>query len=112
MVAEETTDVLFDIGVFGVDPTLLVGIRVGVASSLASDKEEPWRDVGLLVGRDVLVGVKFDRIGIDVFVVNVLDGVRRPKLTESDWSESAVEPARDFEEYSREVFVLEGRKLV
>lgn len=71
-------------------------MRVGVASSLlASDNDEPWRDVG----RDVL-GVKLDRTGIDVFVVNnVRDGVRRPMLTESDWSESAVvEPCRDFDE--------------
>jgi hypothetical protein len=73
-------------GVLGVvAPTLLVGMRVGVASSLlASDNDEPWRDAGLLVGREVL-GVKLDRTGIDVLVVSsVLEGVRRPKLAESD----------------------------
>lgn len=73
-----------------------MGILVGVASSvLAKDTDDPWRDAGLLVGLDV-PGVKLDRIGIDVLGVSkVLDGVRLPKLTESDWSESAVEPARD-----------------
>lgn len=56
-----------------VDPARLVGILVGVPSSLTRDRVEPCRDVGL----DVL-GVKLDRIGIEVFVVNVLEGVRRP----------------------------------
>jgi hypothetical protein len=73
-------------GVLGVvAPTRLVGILVGVASSLlASDNDEPWRDAGLLVGRDVL-GVRLDRTGIEVLVVSsVLEGVRRPMLTESD----------------------------
>lgn len=84
------------LGVDEVDPAFLVGILVGVCSSvLAKDIDEPWRDAGLLVGLDV-PGVKLDRIGIDVRGVSkVLDGVRLPRLTESDWSESAVEPARD-----------------
>lgn len=82
-------------GVDEVDAAFILGILVGVASSvLAKDADEPWRDAGLLVGRDVL-GVKLDRIGIDVLGVNkFLDGVRLPRLIESDWSE-AVEPARD-----------------
>lgn len=89
-----------DVGVLGVVPIFLVGILVGVDSSLlANDNDEPWRDAGLLVGRDDVDGVRLDLTGIDVFVVNVLDGVRRPALTESEWSESAVvEPCRDFDE--------------
>lgn len=63
-------DLLEDVNV---DPARLVGILDGVPSSLTSDKVEPWRDAGL----DVL-GVKLDLTGIDVFVVNVLEGVRRP----------------------------------
>lgn len=91
---------LNDVGVFGVVPIFLVGILVGVDSSLlASDTDEPWRETGLLVGRDDVEGVKLDLIGIDVFVYNgVLEGVLRPALTESEWSESAVvEPCRDFD---------------
>jgi len=68
-----------DLGVDNVDPTRLVGILVGVPSSLTSDKVEPARDVG----RDPL-GVTLDRTGIDVFVVSVLEGVRRPKDAESE----------------------------
>lgn len=80
---EESGGLLVDVGVLGgpkVVPTIfLVGILVGVPSSLASDNVEPCLDAGLLAGRDVL-GVKLDLIGIDVFVVNVddFDGVRRP----------------------------------
>lgn len=62
-----------------VDPALLVGILDGVPSSLTSDSVEPALDAG----RDVL-GVKLDLSGIDVFVVNVLEGVRRPYDAESD----------------------------
>lgn len=83
-----------DVGVLGVandDPAFLVGILDGVPSSLASDKVDPWREVGL----DVF-GVKLDRTGIDVLVVSVLEGVRRPIEAESEWSESAVEAVRDF----------------
>lgn len=47
-----------------------------------------------------MLGVRLDRIGIDVFVVVVLEGVRRPKDAESDWSESAVEAVRDFADRS------------
>jgi hypothetical protein len=38
------------------------------------------------VGRDDVDGVKLDLIGIDVFIVcnGVLEGVRRPALTESE----------------------------
>lgn len=75
-----------DVGVLGVanvDPGFLVGILVGVPSSLTSDKVEPCREVGLEV-----LGVKLDLTGIEVFVVVVLegvrDGVRRPKEAESD----------------------------
>lgn len=90
---------MVDVGVFGVVPIFLVGILVGVDSSLlASDSDEPCLEWGLLVGRDALDGVKLDRTGIDVFVNNVLDGVRRPALTESEWSESAVdEPCLDLD---------------
>lgn len=84
-----------DLGVENVDPALLVGILVGVPSSLTRDKVEPWRDAG----RDVL-GVRLDRIGIEVFVVSVLEGVRRPKEAESEWSDSAVDAVRDFTERS------------
>ena len=101
LLADETGGLVVDVGVFGVVPIFLVGIRVGVDSSLlAKDMEDPWRDAGLLVGREVPDGVRLDRTGIDVFVDNngVLDGVRRPALTESEWSESAlVEPWRDFD---------------
>lgn len=70
-----------DLGVDNVDPARLVGILVGVPSSLTSDKVEPARDVG----REPL-GVTLDRTGIDVFidVVIVLEGVRRPKDAESE----------------------------
>jgi hypothetical protein len=74
---------------------------VGVDSSLlAKDIDDPWRETGLLVGREDVDGVRLDLTGIDVFVYSgVLDGVRRPALTESEWSESAVvEPCRDFDE--------------
>lgn len=71
------------LGVENVDPALLVGMRVGVPSSLTSDRVEPCRDAGLLVP-----GVMLDLTGIDVLVVNVvvrvLEGVRRPKEAESD----------------------------
>lgn len=84
------------------DPALLVGILEGVPSSLISDKVDPCRDAGL-----EWPGVKLDLTGIDVLVVNVvvkvLDGVRRPNEAESDWSESAVEPVRDFVVRSRVV---------
>ena len=46
-----------------------------------------------------MLGVRLDRTGIDVFVVNVLEGVRRPNEAESD-SESAVDAVRDFAERS------------
>ena len=87
-----------------VDPIFLVGILVGVLpSSLTRDKVEPCLEAGLDVGLDEL-GVKLDRIGIDVFVVivvvNVFEGVRRPYEAESEWSESAVDPVRDFTERS------------
>jgi hypothetical protein len=72
-----------DRGVENVDPALLVGILVGVPSSLTSESVEPCRDAGLLVP-----GVMLDLTGIDVLlvkvVVRVLDGVRRPKDAESD----------------------------
>lgn len=66
---------------------LLVGILVGVPSSLTSDKVEPCLEAGLDVP-----GVKLERTGIevlvvvvvDVLVVNVLEGVRRPIEAESD----------------------------
>lgn len=91
------------LGVENVDPIFLVGILVGVPSSLTSDKVEPCLEVGLDVP-----GVILDRTGIevlvvvvvDVRVVNVLEGVRRPIDAESDWSESAVDPVRDFAERS------------
>lgn len=67
------------LGVENVDPILLVGILDGVPSSLTSDSVEP----ALEAGREVL-GVKLDLSGIDVFVVNVLEGVRRPYDAESD----------------------------
>lgn len=67
------------LGVENADPALLVGILDGVPSSLISDNVEPARDAGL----DVL-GVKLDLCGIDDFVVNVLEGVRRPYDAESD----------------------------
>lgn len=77
----------------------LVGILVGVPSSLTRDNVDPCRDAG----RDVL-GVRLDLIGIEVFVVSelesvlegvadsvlegvvdsVLEGVRRPKDAESE----------------------------
>lgn len=66
---------------FGVEvvPRRLVGIRVGVPSSLLiSDKEEPCLEGGLEPP-----GVTLDLTGIEVF----LDGVRRPMLS---LSESAV----------------------
>ena len=99
MLADDTGGLVLDVGVFGVVPIFRVGIFVGVDSSLlAKDIDDPWRDTGLL--REVVDGVKLDLIGIDVFVYKgVLDGVRRPALTESEWSESAVvEPCRDFDE--------------
>ena len=68
-----------------VEDEVFLGILDGVPSSLASDSVEPWRECGLLVGRDVL-GVRLLLTGIDVLdgVNKVLDGVRRPRLTESD----------------------------
>lgn len=71
------------LGVENVDPYLLVGILDGVPSSLISDRVEPALDTGLDAGLDEL-GVKLDLSGIDVFVVSVLEGVRRPYDAESD----------------------------
>lgn len=69
-----------DLGVENVEPARLVGILVGVPSSLTRDMVDPCRDTGRDAGRDVL-GVRLDRIGIEVFVVNsVLEGVRRSKV--------------------------------
>lgn len=70
------------LGVEKVDPILLVGILVGVPSSLIRDKVDPCRDAGLEV-----LGVKLDLTGIEVRlvnVVNVLEGVRRPNDAESE----------------------------
>lgn len=71
-----------------VDPIFLVGILVGVLpSSLTRDNVEPCLEAGFDVGLDVL-GVRLDRIGIDVLVVievvSVLEGVRRPYDAESE----------------------------
>lgn len=96
----------FEDGVAKVDPALLVGILEGVPSSLTRERVEPCREPCRDAGLEV-PGVRLDLIGIDVFVVKVvvkvvdLDGVRRPNEAESDWSESAVEPVRDFVERSR-----------
>lgn len=52
-----------------------------------------------------MLGVKLDRTGIEVFVVNVLegvrDGVRRPREAESERSESAVDAVRDLLDRSK-----------
>lgn len=65
------------LGAANVEPGFLVGILEGVPSSLTSERVEPCREAGLEV-----LGVRLDRTGIEVLVVNVLegvrDGVRRP----------------------------------
>jgi hypothetical protein len=72
-----------DLGVENVDPARLVGILVGVPSSLTRESVDPCREAGRDVGRDVL-GVRLDLIGIEVLVVSVLEGVGRPKDAESE----------------------------
>lgn len=68
-----------DLGVEKVEPARLVGILVGVPSSLTRERVDPCREAG----RDVL-GVRLDRMGIEVLVVSVLVGVGRPKEVESE----------------------------